>query len=302
MQQQSLQQFDQSIQSADRDKHRKKSGNFVGPTTRSLSAPKAESMLDQLQASKIAEEYLAKLDKYKLLIDGNTKAETEKLVSTNLLIELRNMLTWSKKSKRTEDVKMVQLKACQVLESLVVDNRSCVTIVIESGIIDEVLSIINIILLSQVQLVHLSPLHEFLEVCTSYQKLLFIEKGIIPTMRRLLDSPDELCVRMAVGMIERVLHASWMQAGELEETEVRKIIEKDGTLDKLVDVLENEEYQDQEINEKVALAIGQAFKATAIPIGYRSEVIQLIKRITNHEDQYMSSVAIRVLAGLAENK
>ncbi|KAA6399716.1 MAG: hypothetical protein EZS28_004760, partial [Streblomastix strix] len=58
--------------------------------------------------------------------------------------------------------------------------------------------------------------------------------------------------------------------------------------------------QDQEVNQNASLAIGQIFKASALPKEFRNDVILTIKKMTNNEDQYISSVAIGVLSGLAE--
>ncbi|KAA6389292.1 MAG: hypothetical protein EZS28_015179, partial [Streblomastix strix] len=199
-----------------------------------------------------------------------------------------------------EDIKMLQLRVCSILNTLLIDNRECVNVVIETGIIDEVLSIINMIPLSQVLIVHLSPLHEFFEICSSQQKLLFVDKGIIHTMRYLLDSHDELCVKIAVGIIERIIHASQEQSRQGVQIDIKKIIASGGTLDKLVAVLSNDEYQDQEINQNASLAIGQVFKASPIPKEFRNKVILTIKKMTNNEDVYIRSVSIDVLSGLAE--
>ncbi|KAA6389993.1 MAG: hypothetical protein EZS28_014477, partial [Streblomastix strix] len=247
-----------------------------------------------------SEEFLGRLDQLKVQFDGASKRQIERFATLELLNELKEMLDWSLKTKKNENQRVVQLRACQILENIVIDNQSCADNVLQSGIIDVILSIINSIFLNQIQMVLLSPLFEFIEICNTKQKLSFVDKGFIPTMHRLLDSPDELCVNMAVSMIERILHASSILSTQGQETQIKGIIEQDGTIDKLVDVLMNDEYKDEEINEKAALAIGQAFKACAIPVGYRSEVILTIKRITNHEDLYMSSVGIHVLAGLAE--
>ncbi|KAA6322018.1 MAG: hypothetical protein EZS28_054480, partial [Streblomastix strix] len=119
-------------------------------------------------------------------------------------------------------------------------------------------------------------------------------------MRRLLDSSNEMCVKVAVEIIERIIKASQEQSSLGVQIDIKKMIENDGTLDKLVNVLQNYEYQDQEINQVVSLAIGQVFNAAPLPKEFRNEVILTIKKMTNNEDQKISSVAIGVLAGLAD--
>ncbi|KAA6393810.1 MAG: hypothetical protein EZS28_010662, partial [Streblomastix strix] len=262
---------------------------------------KTQSYKDFQQPFTCIDQCLDRLDQLKIQFDQFKKEGFQIVTTPEQLNELKDMLVQSKKAKRTEDIKTLQLRVCSILNTLLVDNQDCVNVVIETGIIDEVLSIINLILLSQVQIVHLSPLHEFFEICSSQQKLLFINKGIIPTMQRLLDSRDELCVKIAVGIIERIIHASQQQQqSQGVQIDIRQIIENDGTLDKLVTVLQNDEYQDQEVNQNASLAIGQIFKASPLPKEFRNDVILTIKKMTNNEDQYISCVAIGILAGLAE--
>ncbi|KAA6403771.1 MAG: hypothetical protein EZS28_000709 [Streblomastix strix] len=246
------------------------------------------------------DQYIVRLDQLTIRYDQFKQFGFNSVVTYEYLNELKDILVQSKKFKRTEDVKMLQLRVCSILNTLLIDNRDCVNVVIETQIIDEVLSIVNVILLSQVQIIHLSPLHEFFEICSSQQKLLFLDKGIIPTMRHLLDSCDELCVKITVGIIELIINACQEQQSQGVQIDIKKIIESNGTLDKLVNVLQNDEYYDQEINQIVSLAIGQAFKASPLPKEFRNEVILTIKKMTNNDDQYISSIAICVLAGLAE--
>ncbi|KAA6359177.1 MAG: hypothetical protein EZS28_045296, partial [Streblomastix strix] len=118
--------------------------------------------------------------------------------------------------------------------------------------------------------------------------------------RRLLDSLNEVCLKIAVGIIKRIIHASQEQSSLGVQIDIKKIIVSDGTLDKLVSMLQNDEYQDQEVNQNAALAIGLTFKAAPLPKEFRNEVILTIKKMTNNDDQYISSVATDVLAGLAE--
>ncbi|KAA6331710.1 MAG: hypothetical protein EZS28_053357, partial [Streblomastix strix] len=245
---------------------------------------KTQSYKDIHQPFTCIDQYLVRLYQLKIQFDQFKKAGFKTVASYQQLNELKDMLVQSKKSKRTEDIKTLQIRVCSILNTLLIDNRDCAKVVIETGIIDEVLSIINLILLSQVQIVHLSPLHEFFEICSSQQKLLFINKGIIPTMRRLLDSRDELCVKIAVGIIERIIHASQEQQSQGVQIDIKQIIENDGTLEKLVTVLQNDEYQDQEVNQNASLAIGQIFKASALPKEFRNDVILTIKKMTNNED------------------
>ncbi|KAA6383812.1 MAG: hypothetical protein EZS28_020663 [Streblomastix strix] len=103
-------------------------------------------------------------------------------------------------------------------------------------------------------------------------------------------------------MIERIIHASLIILKDQSNEITRNIIDKDGTLDKLIIVLKNDDFRDQEINSKAALAIGQAFLGQPIPVEYRSEVIQLMKKISSNEELYVSSEGIRVIAGLTKCK
>ncbi|KAA6360311.1 MAG: hypothetical protein EZS28_044162, partial [Streblomastix strix] len=268
-------------------------------TYQAFSLHKSQSYAN-IQPFNCIDQYLARLNQLEIQFNQfkNEGCKTE--TSYQLLNELKDMLAHSKKSKRTDDIKMLQLRVCSILNTLLIDNRDCVNVVIESGIIDEVLSVINLILISQIQIAHLLPLHKFFEICSSQQQLLFVDKGIIPTIRRLLDSLNEVCLKIAVGIIKRIIHASQEQSSIGAQIDIKKIIESDGTLDKLVSLLQNDEFQDQEVNQNAALAIGLTFKASPLPKEFRNEVILTIKKVANNDDQYISSIAICVLAGLAE--
>ncbi|KAA6402843.1 MAG: hypothetical protein EZS28_001630 [Streblomastix strix] len=273
------------------------------PKQRAQSMPRVEDLnYEVVQQQNLAEGYIVRLNQMKLELnrDRVTKERINSYMTPEVLKELKEMLIWSNQTRRTQDLKIVQLRACQIIESIVVDNKGIVDRVIKSGIVEEILATINTVLLSHIQHVNLFLLHEFFEVCSDEQKLIYIGKGFIPAMRRILDSQDELCVLMAVWMIERLLCASFLQTPIGAINEARRIIENDGTLEKLVIVLQNDEYGDQEINRKAAMAIGQAFKAAPIPADFRNEVIVLIKKITNSDDEDVCGDAIRVLAGLAE--
>ncbi|KAA6364118.1 MAG: hypothetical protein EZS28_040355, partial [Streblomastix strix] len=249
--------------------------NSDTPTFQAFTLRKSYSCED-IQPFNCIDQYLVRLYQLEIQLDQFKEAGFQTVASFELLNELKDMLAQSKKSKRTEDLKMLQLRVCSILNTLLIENPQSVNAVIKTGIIDEVLSIINLILLSQVQISHLLPLHKFFEICSSQQKLLFIDKGIIPTMRRLLDSLDELCVKIAVGIIKRIIHACQELSSLGVQIDIKKIIESDGTLDKLVTVLLNDEYQDQEVNQNASLAIGLTFKAAPLPKEFRNEVILTI--------------------------
>ncbi|KAA6360886.1 MAG: hypothetical protein EZS28_043587, partial [Streblomastix strix] len=96
-----------------------------------------------IQPIKSIDQCLSRLDQFKIQFDQYNKSRFKTVVSYEHLNEMKDMLSQSKKCKRSEDIKMLQLRVCSILNTLLIDNRECVNVVIETGIIDEVLSIIN---------------------------------------------------------------------------------------------------------------------------------------------------------------
>ncbi|KAA6357447.1 MAG: hypothetical protein EZS28_047026, partial [Streblomastix strix] len=102
-----------------------------------------KSYPDNIQPIKSIDQYLSRLDQLKIQFNQYNKSRFKTVISYEHLNEMKDMLVQSKKCKRSEDIKMLQLRVCSILNTLLIDNRECVNVVIETGIIDEVLSIIN---------------------------------------------------------------------------------------------------------------------------------------------------------------
>ncbi|KAA6395784.1 MAG: hypothetical protein EZS28_008693 [Streblomastix strix] len=89
--------------------------------------------------------------------------------------------------------------------------------------------------------------------------------------------------------------------GEGKPNPLLKEMDKDGTLTKLVEIFQNEKYQNKQIIVYAACSIGRLFKATELPQEFgQSVIINLLKDLSLLADRNLSDQSLFTLICLAE--
>ncbi|KAA6381300.1 MAG: hypothetical protein EZS28_023173 [Streblomastix strix] len=119
-------------------------------------------------------------------------------------------------------------------------------------------------------------LHKIIDNTTSSHKLILKQERYIMPVIHLMDNEDEnvlLNITYFLGFIIIEMN----QTGQIQpEDELRKVLENNGGLAKLVKIFQNDNFEEKQINQFVAIIIGSLHRAVKIPDDIRSSIIGLI--------------------------
>ncbi|KAA6394780.1 MAG: hypothetical protein EZS28_009690, partial [Streblomastix strix] len=167
---------------------------------------------------------------------------------------------------------------CDAASILLKDNPQSFRFAIESGgIIDEIIFLLIRLPIGNINQFNLVSLCHIVNSSNYEQIKILVEKGILKTMNRTLNSGNELVQEYSVLIFKVITFAIGELEGEGKPHPLLKEMENDGTLTKLIEIFQNDKYNNKDINLQSACSIGYLYKATPIPIEFGSSIIIHLK-------------------------
>ncbi|KAA6398588.1 MAG: putative AGC family protein kinase [Streblomastix strix] len=169
------------------------------------------------------------------------------------------------------------------------------------GIFEKIMMIINEMEVEQIYRIYFEVVLEIISAGLVDRKMKEYMSGIMNKMIKRLDilSNDDPYFS-AIGNIFRYVLAFGHQVKDGEQNPVKEEFERDGTVDKIVQVFLNCKLQDQRINQFAAVAIGGIYKAVQIDYQYGPEIIKFLKEQANPSNAFPFSRSILAISFLAE--
>ncbi|KAA6380540.1 MAG: hypothetical protein EZS28_023934 [Streblomastix strix] len=113
---------------------------------------------------------------------------------------------------------------------------------------------------------------------------------------------NEQMLRKNINKINEIIYRGILILKEGQSFPLKATFEADGTISRLVQLLQHTELTNCKIKHKTALAIGTVFKATLLPKEIRSLVINIIKQNLDDEDDSEYKSDLIALKHIAECK
>ncbi|KAA6369273.1 MAG: hypothetical protein EZS28_035200, partial [Streblomastix strix] len=170
------------------------------------------------------------------------------------------------------------------------------------GIIDKMLQILNKLTSEQILPIYFQPFIEIIRLGTQQQRNSLYQKGLLSWAKQFLYSQDEEILLQGALIYKRFLFFTGRFDSDNKQNPLREEMEKDGTLDKLIEMYQNQTINDYKIRLFICSGIGYAYKAICIRDSIGQQLISTLKQMMVDHDQYVSSAALQALGQLAENR
>ncbi|KAA6356296.1 MAG: hypothetical protein EZS28_048177, partial [Streblomastix strix] len=135
---------------------------------------------------------------------------------------------------------------CEAASIILEDNPNSFRFAIESeGIIDLIISLLNKLPIEDINYIHLSPLHYITDQSSFEQRKILAEKGILKLIKKTLDSQNENVLNYSTQILMKIIYGIGELEGEGKPNPLLKVMEKDGTLTKIIEFFRNDKYKNK---------------------------------------------------------
>ncbi|KAA6397978.1 MAG: hypothetical protein EZS28_006492 [Streblomastix strix] len=193
--------------------------------------------------------------------------------------------------------------SCEVISILLDDNMEAIQYALmKNGIIDNIFSMISILPHKQLQFFHLLPIYSLFKTNSLLISQAMLERGFLQLLKLFLNSQSENVLMQTTYCIYQFFFNQSILENKQQLNQLREQIQKQGSLEKLIEIFRNDAYQNQKIYQNIALAIGFLYKASPIPTSYGSIIIDFLKQLSCQMNSPMSVYALFALSHVAECK
>ncbi|KAA6370968.1 MAG: hypothetical protein EZS28_033505 [Streblomastix strix] len=190
---------------------------------------------------------------------------------------------------------------CEAASNLLEDNKESIPFAIEiGGIIDQIISLLNKLPIENINEFHLLPLFNIICLSNFEQRKILAEKGILKEMNKILNSKNEQVLDYSTYILMKIIYSIGQLEGEGKPNPVREEMKKDGTLTKLIEIFQNDQYINKDINSRAACSIGRLYKASPLPSEIEYAIINCLKELAICSNYVITSESFSTLSLLAE--
>ncbi|KAA6384768.1 MAG: hypothetical protein EZS28_019707 [Streblomastix strix] len=158
------------------------------------------------------------------------------------------------------------LLCCQATSIMLQDNEPAMSLTISEGnLLRELISVFQKLPVDEVTSGHLAALFDVFNFTTIRKIETIPEDEILELMMKMLESNDEDIIWKSTKIILSFTISNGLKVEELIINPLLQKFEKDGTIYHLLEIFQNDFYQNKEIYGNIAVIIGCLFKATKIP-------------------------------------
>ncbi|KAA6372289.1 MAG: hypothetical protein EZS28_032184 [Streblomastix strix] len=244
---------------------------------------------------------MLKFQDMKIQVSGKSAEIRNQLAQGGLLNDICEALKQGRNN--VDDKGGVVISALKVAEILFDENEEIFLLILGKGkFIDEISNFYKAIESEQLTFNFISVL-QYIDFSLYYEKLVEIKtESFLAGFTNVLNSRDEDVIIITLQFLNPVI-CTLENGGEFEDKDpALPILQKNGGLKRLIEIFKSENSSD-EIKKYSAFIIGSLHKDMKLPIEIRDDLIELLKKMADDEDNLIFlQQSCLALARLAEEK
>ncbi|KAA6360995.1 MAG: hypothetical protein EZS28_043478, partial [Streblomastix strix] len=253
---------------------------------------------EEKQRYKINEERMKQIKKEG---EGKSSEERMKIIENGGLKEICKVIHSSLEGEMNWNKQFLIQLGCEAASILLEDNKESFSFAIESGgIIDEIISLLNKLPIENIIAFNLLPINKIVYFSSEQQRKILVDKGILKVIKKALESEMEMVILNSISIIQQLIYAVGYYEEEGKPNPLLKEMEKDGTLNKFIQIFQNKTIQDKRIFNYTTFAIGYLFKAYPLPSEFGQPIFTNLQDLTQTGNLILQSDSILALSLLAE--